>query len=887
MPITSISFGLDDRDSPTPGGEDMHVLRNQSTGDLLDRLWVLDAADDHWHRFPAYNAAHGNLITLEFRPVFRVQDGGARFDGFGIHVRKTTGEVTVDDIQPPPNRPANFIIEARVLANPGGIDAAAIKPALLRLHVHGSVDHIRLTPGTLTIHNPPGNARVHTRYAFTIRAWFDDGTSGDVTFSHEIATWDPPRFFWLNSMGETHRIARPANLTIPAGFDVTVTTSAAWGSHAAQGRIEFREAWANTPNLPQAEWIGGNPDVLAGTRPPETMPNVLLLSCGDPHPADGSFALVTDRIVHHTGHDRLLQPYGHLAQSMNYWRLAVPGQPGGVCVRGEVSPFQRYGRMFAKLVPSPVAPPASGAEDLEHLLYLAGLPAPAEVRLAREKATHRVLTSVDDVRALDAAEIDFTALTQKWTAMVRATPVLKVNDNVRRKWLLLANRTFVDEVDTFPAVAVGLPPSATFDDAGSLAFHDLRGGVEECRAFLADVAAEQRSGRPPIVLSDAAVTDDDAPSRVIGNLWGTELPNVATFDNRRYLALLADSPVGRSRWNEHLGLLFRPYLSTRTLAKNHVDANLPGIFVAVNATGDGLALVAPDATLRPRPDTWRVFAHELAHAFGLGDEYVNRAEPYIGGEDGLDEHANLTTIGAILGSSGAILPGRIKWSWHRILFATLVTGEITSANGRFVVPVQPVPGFRIGPQNIVFLRERDPQVVINRATAIAGPFQVVSVSPANDRVTMVALAGNPDDVPASSNNVLFMPVPGPNSGQFYTLVPPAAARIMQVAIGGTMTGKICKVPEQIDHHGDFTQVPVASDPVGKVNSKDLPDLVGAYFGGRQYACGIVHPAGRCMMRDSHDTHARFCAVCRYVLVEQIDPVQHALVDREYAKHFAL
>jgi hypothetical protein len=198
-----------------------------------------------------------------------------------------------------------------------------------------------------------------------------------------------------------------------------------------------------------------------------------------------------------------------------------------------------------------------------------------------------------------------------------------------------------------------------------------------------------------------------------------------------------------------------------------------------------------------------------------------------------------------------------------------------------------VPRFRIAKDNIVFLRERDPQVVINRSTAIAGPFQVVSVSPANDRVTVVALAGHPDDVPASHNNILFMPVPGPNSGQFHMLVSPAAARIMQVAIGGTMTGKICKVPEQVAEGGDFTQVPVAGDPVHKVSSKDLPDLVGAYFGGRQHACGIVHPTGRCLMRDSHDRHARFCAVCRYVLVEQIDPVQHARVDSDYAKRYRL
>jgi hypothetical protein len=889
MPITRISFGLDHHDSPTPGGEDVHVLRNQSTGDLTDRLWVLDAVDGHWHHLPVYRNANANQPTVEFRPVMRVQDGGARWDGFGIHVRKATGEVAIDDVAPPPNRPANFILEAIVTSNPHGVDPARIAPALLRVHVHTSVDHIRLTPRTLTIRNLPGTNRRHTRYAFAIRAWFDDGTSGDVTFSHEIETWTHPRFFWLDTAGDTHRISRPPNLAIPSGFDVTVTTSAAWGSRQAAGRIEFVAAWPDTPNLPQAEWIDGNPDILAGTRLPETVPNILLLSSGDPDPANGAFARTTDRIVHHAGHDPLLQPYGYLARSMNYWRLALPGQPGGVCVRGEVSPFQRYGRMFAKLVPSPEVPPASGASTLEHLLYMAGLPTPADVRLAREKSTNRVLATVEDVRALDADDIDFTRLTQKWTAMVRASPPLNVDNEVRRKWLLLANRTFVDEVDSFPAVAVGLPPSASFDDLGPLAFHDLRGGIDECRTFLANVGAAPRGGRPAIVLGNSAVDDDGAPSTAIGNLWGTELANAGTFDNRRFLALLCDSPVGRARWTESVGLLFRPFLSARTLAPDHVDASLPGLLVAPNATGDGLALMAPDPAFAARADTWRVFAHELAHAFGLGDEYVERAEAYSDGEDELDDYANLTTIGAILGAGGVLVPSAIKWNWHRILFATIVTGDITRAGGGgpFIVPVQPVPNFRIAQQNIVFLRERDPQVVINRSSAIVGPLQVVAVSPGSDRVTLVALAGNPDDVPASNNNVLFMPVPGPNSGQFYTLVSPAAARIMQIAIKGTMTGKECKIPDQMANDGDFTQVPVASDPVGRVSSKELPSLVGAYFGGRQYACGIVHPTGHCMMRHSHDKHARFCTVCRYVLVEQIDPVQHARVDSVYAKHYPL
>ena len=295
-----------------------------------------------------------------------------------------------------------------------------------------------------------------------------------------------------------------------------------------------------------------------------------------------------------------------------------------------------------------------------------------------------------------------------------------------------------------------------------------------------------------------------------------------------------------------------------------------------------------DPTLVPLPDTWRTFAHELTHAFGLGDEYVDRAEVYTGDETTLDRHANLCTEASILGAGGALLVNEIKWNWNRVLFATMVTGAITPAgNGRFEVPVLPVPNFHIAAQNTVFLRERDPQLVIGRDTVTAGPFVVESVSAAKDRVTIRPQSGTPDVDPFFPNGILYMPVPGLSSGTFHRLVSPAAARIMQVAIKGTMTGKICKTAEQADDDGDFTQVPVASDPVGRVSAKDLPGLVGAYFGGKQYACGIVHPAGQCMMRNSHDASTRFCPVCRYVLVEQIDPTRHALVDRDYAKHYPL
>ena len=36
-----------------------------------------------------------------------------------------------------------------------------------------------------------------------------------------------------------------------------------------------------------------------------------------------------------------------------------------------------------------------------------------------------------------------------------------------------------------------------------------------------------------------------------------------------------------------------------------------------------------------------------------------------------------------------------------------------------------------------------------------------------------------------------------------------------------------------------------------------------------------------MMRNSHANQATFCAVCKFVIVEFIDPTQHSWIDQDY------
>jgi hypothetical protein len=64
--------------------------------------------------------------------------------------------------------------------------------------------------------------------------------------------------------------------------------------------------------------------------------------------------------------------------------------------------------------------------------------------------------------------------------------------------------------------------------------------------------------------------------------------------------------------------------------------------------------------------------------------------------------------------------------------------------------------------------------------------------------------------------------------------------------------------------------------------KAKPSIVGLYEGGDQYAHKVFHPTGaNCMMRNSHEDGAPFCAVCRFIMVELINPFRHFEIDLDY------
>lgn len=73
------------------------------------------------------------------------------------------------------------------------------------------------------------------------------------------------------------------------------------------------------------------------------------------------------------------------------------------------------------------------------------------------------------------------------------------------------------------------------------------------------------------------------------------------------------------------------------------------------------------------------------------------------------------------------------------------------------------------------------------------------------------------------------------------------------------------------------------------------NVVGLYAGGSGltgYSEGVYHATGFCIMRntdpkdnDRNSIANSFCQICRYILVDQIDPTLHPILDKEYGNDY--
>ncbi len=139
--------------------------------------------------------------------------------------------------------------------------------------------------------------------------------------------------------------------------------------------------------------------------------------------------------------------------------------------------------------------------------------------------------------------------------------------------------------------------------------------------------------------------------------------------------------------------------------------------------------------------------------------------------------------------------------------------------------------------------------------------------------------------------ILYNPVPAPSSvlsGSYkyaemiskkvldYLVANPSPFNAMpDTAHGNTLTEIIDDEPVQ------NSSIPGSLVPSCSSRKKEI---IALYSGGRRFHGNTYHPSGHCFMRyHSHDGgYDEFCAVCKYILVDMIDPSKHGALDEQYS-----
>jgi hypothetical protein len=831
---TVIDAYWDDRGE---GPDDIHVLRGRQTRALNDLLTILDDDDNEFKASETMKWAAVGITSIKFKGIFP-------FDLalHGIDVNETTGVVRTTPLPPPPQKrlsPNNFIVRAEVTGTSPNLPIVA----KIRIHLHDSVTRVHLTPSTLTVRTQPPpsippSPLPATRARFTVLAEFDDGVIGNIS-RHGDKKVAGSQISWLSSSPANTIVTSEGWIHAQNGnappTTITATLPAELGAvPAVTGTVQNAPSW-ETP-LP-----GGQPAV--GKFLPESadpgaalaIPSLLFISDGFLAGEQAKFENLVRRLVKRWKRSRSTRPFDLVP--MNYATVFVPSREKGTTIRNGLQFYGREpGKLWAQGIDSVEDFKITGASvtKIGELIHQVGLPIPAEA---------------------DPTAANWKVKEKEWHDLYGRGHVGDVSLELYKAWVNHADYMLCLEPDTAFGMASGdFPPQAYAEDDGRGCgwhpFRAQRSDVDKLLNGMVDGAGHGMGG--------PWLTGRNRPF-VLGVLAGARDCGAQTGDEGE--ELIASGLVDHS-WTR---LEDRP---TRQVTK----------------------LIPHEIPSRAGNELFACFTHEVAHSLDLGDEYGGVKDTTAAGDEEVRAFYWNLQVDDDTAAAG------ILWKWPRILAAGLVTQNLANPGAAFQIQLQHPHGRNFGAGDRVRLRERPflvyaavpPPGTGNRLTYMpeSNELEVVGapvLNPAGDLLQVRTLAGVLSPPNWTSGKAILFKARG-------TLIVQADVDAFITAQAHAPLNRAVPAACAIDDKEIQTvRAPALMAQLKRGKPRYRSWIHGIYDGGNEAHCGVFHPSGACLMRTLRvpkpEPNAgvlyRFCHVCRYVLVDNLDPSQHGVIDADY------
>jgi hypothetical protein len=567
-----------------------------------------------------------------------------------------------------------------------------------------------------------------------------------------------------------------------------------------------------------------------------------------------------------------LRPFDLAKGAMNFWMAFVPSRQRGTSPLYDLNPspfgakfFGAETPMAVKPEPAPTPPPVGPPEapkpyTIENLVYQVGLPTPAD----------------STVLAADART--------NWIARYGPDIGPRVSDDLYLDWLDLRDHRLANEVDNAFGLGNGNRPVMHERDPAKVAdFHPLRTTRAHLDTFLRNLRVGTVTGP------------------AIGAIWATKSPAIPDPAG-------AGLPAGLQNGQDSTFVFMlcggTPFCGVQK----------SGLIVSSLRNETAARLVPVAGTRRLDFDPYDLpvgaplaigsrVAHEIAHSFGLKDEYGEFATLRIPAteEKGLKSQGNVQPASELERSAAdrRLDPaklGKIKWLWPRVDRAGVLAAPPAAAAAGFTITLARGHGRGFRQGNLVRLRLRP---LSDDPSGTSGRLRIDDVT--GDVVTAAQLDG-PAIAPAGwpAGSILIRPVrgaptPGDRNGADLPLVAPIIAGHLATSFLPLDLTPGGPPPPACARDERDVQIPAnlpAGLPLGRPRYR--AQIVGLYDNGARYFCGVYHPSGACLMRTQEPitdpvtkrlTTYLLCPVCRYWLVDRLDPTQHAAIDDDYAKRY--